>query len=87
MLIEDTEDGMDEFEVPILTGGCIVVIIMVVGRRPVVKTFLKVEVSPARLTTDVDVAVPFNRAFCLAAFWAFSKAAISSSCSGTGVNS
>lgn len=87
MLIDDTGVGMDDTEVPMLTGGCIVVIIMVVGRRPVVRTVLKVEVSPARLTTDDDVAVPFNRAFCLAAFCAFSRAAISSSCSGTGVNS
>jgi hypothetical protein len=74
-------------ELPMLTGGCIDVIIIVVGRSPVVKTVRKVDASVEKDVTGKGVIVPFNMAFCLAAFWAFSRAAISSSCSGTIVNS
>ena len=45
----------------LLTGGCMVVII-IVGRIPVVNMVRRVEAS------DIVVAVPFCRAFCLAAF-------------------
>ena len=45
----------------LLTGGCMVVII-IVGRIPVVNMVRRVEAS------DIVVAVPFCKAFCLAAF-------------------
>jgi hypothetical protein len=61
-------------------GGCIACTTSWVGRSPVVRTVRRVEGCTAAgeglLTTTV---------FCFAACWALARAAISSSCSATGV--
>ena len=56
------------------------------GLNPVVSTVRKVETGDEEDTrpTPAEVEVT-TRHFCLAACWAFASAAISSSCSGTGV--
>ena len=64
-----------------LTGGCIEGMMTWEGRIPVVSTVRRVEGSELWLLVVSAIA------FCLAAWWAVSRAASSSSCRGTGVKS
>lgn len=56
------------------------------GRSPVVRTVLRVETGEDEDTRPRPAEVEVTtKHFCLAACWALARAAISSSCRGTGV--
>lgn len=68
-------------------GGCMGWSSSWLGRSPVVRTVLRVETGEEEDDTRLALAEleVTTRHFCLAACWAFARAAISSSCRGTGV--